>query len=190
MLTYGQNIVQTYASERVARDLRARIIAKISEQEFSYIESVTPAKLLTNLTSDVDAVKNFVSQAIASMISSLFMIVGASALLLWMNWRLALAVLVIMPIIGIMFTLVFRKVRTLFKISQETIDHLNKIINESILGAALIRLLNSEMVEYEKFIIYNTKAKEIGLSILTLFATLIPIITLTANIALLVILIL
>lgn len=188
--TYGQSIAQTYASERVARDLRAEIIAKISKQDYAYIERATPSKLLTNLTSDVDAVKTFVSQAIASMVSSVFLIIGASILLFLIDWKLALAVLSVVPIIGIVFSFVFRKVRSLFKVSQETIDWLNKIINESILGAALIRLLNSQSHEYTKFIEANTKAKEIGLSILSLFATLIPIITFTSNIAILVILML
>jgi len=74
-LTYLQSIVQTYASERVARDLRTRVAAKISGQSYAFVERITPAKLLTNLTSDVDAVKLFVSQAIASIIVSVFLIV-------------------------------------------------------------------------------------------------------------------
>ena len=49
VFTYLQNIAQVLASERVARDMRSDIMAKISVQPFSYIESVTPAKLLTNL---------------------------------------------------------------------------------------------------------------------------------------------
>src|SRR3984885_6928683 len=65
-LTYLQSVAQTYASERVARDLRTRVAARISVQSYAYVERVTPAKLLTNLTSDIDAVKLFVSQAIAS----------------------------------------------------------------------------------------------------------------------------
>ena len=130
------------------------------------------------------------SQAITSIISSVFLIIGASILLLLINYKLAIAVLLIVPVIGITFSFIFKKVRSLFKISQETIDWLNKIINESVLGAALIRLLNSQSYEYNKFIIANTKAKEVGLSILSLFATLIPIITFTSNIAILIILML
>ena len=76
VLAYGQSLVQTWASERVAKDLRTRVAAKISHQSFAWVEQLTPAKLLTNLTSDVDAVKTFVSQAIASIISSLFLIWG------------------------------------------------------------------------------------------------------------------
>jgi ATP-binding cassette subfamily B protein len=188
VLTYGQNIVQTWASEKVARELRSRLAAKISVQSFGWVEKLTPAKLLTNLTSDVDGVKIFISQAIASIISSVFLIIGASILLLSINWRLGLAILGIIPFIGITFQLVLRKVRVLFKRGQEAIDWLNRVINESILGASLIRLLNTQQQEYDKFLLANTEARDIGLAILRLFASLIPAITLATNIATVVIL--
>jgi ATP-binding cassette, subfamily B, bacterial len=188
VLTYAQSVTQTWAAERVARDLRTRLAAKVSVQSFAWVERITPAKLLTNLTSDVDGVKLFVSMAIASIISSLFLIVGASVLLLSINWRLGLGILGIVPFIAITFQLVLRKVRTLFKKSQEAIDWLNRVISESILGASLIRLLNAQQIEYAKFMRANSEARDLGLSILRLFASLIPSITLAVNVATVVIL--
>ena len=183
VLTYLQSIVQTYASEKVARDLRTRVAAKISVQSYAFVEQVTPSKLLTNLTSDIDAVKLFVSQAIATIIASVFLIVGAGVLLLMINWRLGLSVLGIVPFIAITFQLVLRKVRPLFQKAQEAIDWLNRVINESILGAALIRLLNTQQMEYDKFLAANTEAKDIGLRTLRMFAAMIPVITFAANLA-------
>ncbi len=181
LLTYLQSLVQTYASERVAKDLRTRLAAKLATQTYSFVEQITPAKLLTNLTSDVDGVKLFVSMAIATIISSIFLIIGSSVLLLSINWRLGLSVLVIVPFIGIVFYLALKKVRELFKKGQEAIDWLNRVINESILGATLIRLLNSQEVEYQKFVSANAEAKNVGLSILSIMSALIPAITLAAN---------
>jgi ATP-binding cassette subfamily B protein len=186
--SYFQSLVQTFASERVAKDLRSRLAEKISLQSYSYVEKVTPARLLTNLTSDVDSVKLFVSQAVASIVSSVFLIAGASILLLSINWRLALAILGVVPFIGISFQLVLRRIRVLFKRGQEAIDWLNRVINESILGAALIRLLNTQQAEYEKFVAANTEARDISLTILRLFAGLIPAITLAWNLSVVIIL--
>ena len=183
ILTYLQSLVQTYASERVAKDLRARLVAKISVESYAFVEKVSPAKLLTNLTSDVDSVKLYVSQAVASIISSIFLIVGSSALLLSINWRLGLSILGIIPVIGITLAVVLAKVRKLFKKGQETVDWLNRVINESILGATLIRILYTPHLEFVKFAQANAQAREIGLSILRLFAGVIPIITLASNIA-------
>jgi ATP-binding cassette subfamily B protein len=183
IFTYLQSIIQTFASEKVARDMRKKLALKISEQDYAYIQDATPGKLLTNLTSDVDAIKMFVSQAIVSIVSSVVLIIGASILLLKINWKLGLIVLLIIPIIATTFFIVFKKVKTLFRKTQEVIDWLNKVINESILGAALIRVLNAQFTEYNKFMDANSEAKNLGMSILRLFATLIPIIVLTSNLA-------
>ncbi len=183
VFTFLQGLLQTFASERVARDLRTQLADKISRQSYAFIQQADPSKLLTNLTSDIDSVKLFVSMAVVSLASSLFIIIGASALLLSINWRLALSVLAIIPIISGAFFLVFRRVRVLFKKSREVIDWLNKVINESIIGAALVRVLNSQMLEYNKFMDANTQAKNLGISILKLFATLIPIVVFVSNMA-------
>ena len=181
VFSYLQSIIQTYVSERVARELRTKLSQQISKQSYLFIEKANPSKLLTNLTADVDSIKLFISQAIVSVISSLFIIIGASILLITINLKLALCVIAIIPVIGITFFVVLRKVRVLFKQSREVIDWLNKVINESILGAALIRVVNSQMMEYNKFLEANTRAKTLGLSVLRLFAGLIPVITFTAN---------
>lgn len=190
VLTYIQSIVQTYASEKVARDLRNELAAKIAEQSFLFVQGQTPSKLLTNLTSDIDGIKLFVSQAIVALVSSAFLVLGASALLLSIHLRLGLAVLIAIPLIASTFFFSFAKVRKLFLEAQGVIDRLNKVINESILGSALIRVLNSQKYEYDKFVAVNTEAKNIGLRILSIFAGLIPLITFFANMALLTILVL
>lgn len=183
LFAFLQGLLQTYASEQVARDLRISLTAKISRQSYAFIQQANPSKLLTNLTSDIDSIKVFVSMAIASLASSIFIILAATVLLLTINWRLALAVLTIIPIISVAFFLVFRKVRVLFKKSREVIDWLNKVINESIMGAALVRVLNSQALEYGKFMDANTQARNLGMSILKLFATLIPIVVFVSNMA-------
>ena len=190
IFTYLQSIIQTYASERVAKDLRSSLSDKISQQGLSYILKANPSKLLTNLTSDVDSIKMFVSMAVVTIVSSIFMIIGTSVLLIMVNWKLGLAVIAIVPIIGGAFFIVLSKVRGLFKKSREIIDRLNKIINESILGAALIRVLNSQQPEYIKFTAANSDARTLGMSILRLFAALIPIVMFVANMAMVTILVL
>lgn len=189
VLTYLQSIVQTYVSEVVARDLRKNLTEKISNHSYAEVQTITPAKLLTNLTSDIDSVKNFVAQAVVNIVSSAFIILGASFLLISINWKLGLAVVSIVPIIGGTFFIIISRVRALFLKTREIIDWLNKVINESILGAALIRVLNSQPLEHEKFADANSNARNVGLQILKLFSTMIPIINFAANFAILLILV-
>jgi ATP-binding cassette subfamily B protein len=186
--TYLQNIVQVYVSELVAKNLRNQLSDKISGQNYSQIDKLNPSRLLTNLTSDIDAIKLFVSQAVALLISSIFLIIGASALLLLTDWKLGLAVLTIVPIIGFTFSIVLQKVQAFFLSSREVIDGLNRVINESILGASLVRVVNSEKREDEKFYDANDKSLQIGLKIIGIFSALIPSIGFIASLSSLIIL--
>ena len=183
IFTFLQGILQTYASEKVARDLRTKLTEKISRQSYAFIQQSNPAKLLTNLTSDIDSIKMFVSMAVVALFSSIFIVIGASILLLTIDWKLALNVLVIIPVIIGAFGLVFGKLGALFRKSREVVDRLNKIITESIIGAALVRVVNAQITEYNKFLEANTTARNISLSILKLFATLIPIVVFVGNMA-------
>ncbi|MFA6275598.1 MAG: ABC transporter ATP-binding protein [Pedobacter sp.] len=186
---YLQGLLQIYTSEKVSLDLRTKLAVKISKQGVGFIAEHTAAKLLTNLTSDVEAVKAFVSQAIVSIISSVVIIFGSAILLFGIDWQLGLIVICITSTIGVTFYLVLKKVKAKYKVSREVIDRLNKIISESILGAFLVRVVNSQHLEYDKFLVASVKGRDLGLSILRLFAWLIPIITFTASMAALVILV-
>jgi len=183
IFTILQGILQTYASERVARDLRTKLTDKISRQHYSFIQQTNPSKLLTNLTSDVDSVKMFVSMAVVNLASSIFIVIGASILLISIDWKLALNVLVIIPVIITAFAIVFGRLSSLFKKSREVVDRLNKVINESIMAAALVRVVNAQTTEYNKFMDANAQAKNLGISILRMFATLIPIVVFVGNMA-------
>lgn len=189
VLMYFQGLIQVYVSETVARDLREKLADKISRQSYVYVQSISPAKLLTNLTSDIDNIKLFVSQAIVNLFASILLIIGASTLLLMTNWKLASLVILAIPIIAVTFYLIIIKVRVLFKKSSEIIDWLNRVINENIIGASLIRVINVEKNEHNKFLEASTNAKDIGLKILSLFAILIPVIIFVSNLATLVILV-
>jgi len=188
LLLYLQSIVQVMLSERVAKNLRSTLMARIATQDTEYIQKTTPEKLLTYVTSDVDAVKGFVSQAMSSIISSVFLITGALVLLITINWRLTLAVTTVLPIIGGIFYVILSRVRKLFRANQEAIDALNRNINNNIVASSLIRILNSQSYEYDKFLLSSGRSLDIGMQILRYFAFMMPSIALLSSLATLIIL--
>ncbi|HEY4030546.1 MAG TPA: ABC transporter ATP-binding protein [Caulobacteraceae bacterium] len=183
-----QNLVQTMASERVARDLRTRLADKVSQQTFAQIEAQTPAKLLTNFTSDIDAIKMFVAQAAPALISSIFVILAASGILLWLNWKLALAVLPVFPLMAVSFVVLMKRVRKLFGQIQGIVDVMNRVLNENIVGAALIRLVGATARELIRFSDAAEQARVISMKILIQFAAMMPIFSFLSNVATLTIL--
>ncbi len=185
----SQSVVEVFTSERVARDLRQRLAERLSHQSYGFVLERDPSRLLTHLTSDVDAIKFFVSQVIAGIVSSLVVLCGASIFLLSLNWRLGLAVLLILPVIGVIFSVVLVRVRVLFKQGREVIDRLNAVIGENIAGAALVRVLNFAEVEKQRFEEINSKARDLGLTILRNFAAMIPAVTFLSSLGTLIILV-
>lgn len=188
LFTFSQTVMTAFVSERSARDLRSRLVNKISTQSYMYTQEKTPSFLLTNLTSDVDAVKSFIGNTVPGLVSALLTLIGAAILILMTDWKLGLGVLSIIPVIGIAFYISFSRMGKLFGITQGIVDRLNTVINSTIVGAALVRVLNSGKTEFNKFESANADARDNGMKILMLFALLIPIITFAASLASLVIL--
>ncbi|MEY4640784.1 MAG: hypothetical protein RLZZ227_778 [Pseudomonadota bacterium] len=179
--TAWQNMLQTLVSEQVAMDLRGTLAGTIAGQGYRFIEDKNPARLLTNLTSDVDSIKLFVSLVIPTMVTSAVVIVGTSVILLILDWELAAIVLLVIPLLGGTFFVIMGKMRPYFMQSREVVDWLNKVIRESIIGAALIRVLDTATLEQDKFNEVNRKGRDLGFRIVKLFSLMVPIITFVSS---------
>jgi ATP-binding cassette subfamily B protein len=190
LFTYVQSVLQTYLAERASYDMRNELASKISNLSYKQIEDQTTSKLLTNFTSDVQAIKDFLSFAVGIIIFCVVVIIGAAGLLLSINWKLAMVVLLIIPFIGVVFGVLFSKLGPLFKKTQEIIDGFNVIIGQSVVGAAIVRVLNLGTAEYRKFREQNDVAKENSLKIIRSFSLMIPFVGLISNLAALIILLL
>ena len=185
--TMFQIYFSAYTSEKIALDYRAKLINKLSKQSFGYVSKSGPADLLTNITSDVDAIKNLVSQGLVNALSALILLVGSVFLLLSINLRLGLIAISVLPILIVTFIFIFTRITKYFKLAQENISRINKVINESVLGAMLVRVLNSQAAEQSKFEKVNQTSKEIGYKIIDSFSALIPIVSLVSNLAVVII---
>ncbi len=183
-----QNVVSNITAEKIAKELRRLVVEKISRQSFTYINNVSTSKLLTNLTSDVDAVKQFINQGLVMAFAAVVQLVGSIILLLSINWQLAIPIILTIPVLFITFMIIFSRIEKYFKLGQEVIDKLNRVINESIVGSALIRVLHARDFELKKFSVANEEAKSIGVKIISGFASLFPIISLVVNVAFLIVL--
>ncbi|MEO6728763.1 MAG: ABC transporter ATP-binding protein [Candidatus Dojkabacteria bacterium] len=186
--TLVQNFLGSVTAEKVAAELRRQLINKISKQSFKYVNEVGSSKLLTNLTADVDSVKLFIQQGIVFAFAAVVQLIGSIIILLSLNWRLAIPILLTIPVLGISFGVIFSRLEVYFTKAQEVIDKLNRVINESIVGSALVRVLNARKFETKKFLIVNEEAKDIGTRIVQGFAALFPLINIVVNFSFLVVL--
>ncbi len=183
-----QIYISTYFSERVGRDLRLQLINKIGDQTFDYVATSTPGRLMTVMTSDVNSVQDVMSQGLVIMLGAIITLIGSIVSLLLINFKIGLYTICILPFLIIAFAIIFRKLGGLFKRRQETVEKVNAVINESIIGSALVRVLNSSKIEVKKFDDTNSYSRDIGLAIVRGIAALIPIVTLLGNGAVVIIL--
>jgi ATP-binding cassette subfamily B protein len=186
--TVAQITVSTILSEKVAKDLRQKLLDKLSKSSYRWVLSRTPSELLTNFTSDVDSVKNLISQGLVQASTSIILLFGSVFLILSLNLKLGLIALSILPIIVFVFVFIFSKIGSLFRKSQEIISKINKVINESVIASMLVRVLNSQKEEEKKFEQVNIEARDVGYRIIDLFSSLIPVINLVYNLAVVLIL--
>ena len=183
ILTLLQTIISVYISERVAKDLRTDLIQKILSQPISFVNKRESSDLFTNITSDTEQVKDIISQGFASIFSAIIILIGSVILLFSINVRLAFIAIVTLPLIIAVFAFIFKNISSLFRSAQEVLGNINKVINESVLGAMLIRVLNAQNYENTKFQEVNIRSRDIGFNITNLFASLIPAINLVSNFA-------
>ncbi len=183
LATIGQIIISNLATEDLAATIRSKLIQKISQLSYSTVNQITSSKLLTIITSDVDAVKNLFNQGIVQIFSSIVLLIGASIAMLAINSQLGLIVVATIPALFITFGFIFSSISKSFKKAQENLDKLNRVINESIVGAALTKVLNSGYVEMIKFHEVNEVTRQTNLKIVYGFASLIPVISILANLA-------
>lgn len=188
ILAIVQIYASTFFSEKVALDLRYSLINKISIQSFTYISNSTPGRLMTILTSDIDAVKNVISQGLVTLLGAVVTLLGSAVLLLTINVRLALYTIAVIPLLVITIGFIFGTLTKLFRQGQENLEKINAVINETIIGSSLIRVLHSISSEINKFKMVNEKSRDIGLGIVKNISALIPAITLLANIITMIIL--
>lgn len=183
LLTLFQIMVSVYIAERVAKDLRNSLVKKIMSQPISFVNERESSDLFTNITSDVEQVKDIISQGVASIFSAFIILIGSVILLFSINVRLALIAIISLPLIIAVFAFIFKNISALFRAAQEILGSINKVINESVLGAMLVRVLNAQQYENNKFEKVNTQGRDIGFNITNLFASLIPAINLVSNFA-------
>ncbi len=188
LVSIFQVVASSYLSEKVGFNLRHHLIGKISNQTHGYVATSTPGRILTVMTSDIEAVKNIVSQGFVTLLGAAVFLVGSVVMLLTINIRLALYTISVIPFLIIAFAFIFGTLGKLFNEAQENTERINAVINETIIGSSLVRVFSSMSYEIKKFHTINERTKDVGVKIVYGFAALIPVIMLLANAAILIIL--
>jgi len=179
------NFLQGYwsevASQGVAYDLRNVIFEKLQKLSFSYHDRSQTGKLMTRMTSDVELVQHFVGRGALLLVSAILMLLGTLAIMFWMNWKLALVVFFVVPVILVFFSVFVRKIMPVSLRVQKKLGALNTILQENLAGMRVVKAFAREDYETARYLAQNEELLDENIYMVGLFSSIFPLIFFFAN---------
>ncbi|RUA09702.1 MAG: ABC transporter ATP-binding protein [Flavobacteriia bacterium] len=147
----GQNII---------KDIRTKLFNHLLGFKMDFFNKQAVGKLVTRVVSDIETISSIFGQGLFTIISDLLKMLVIAVVMLWMNWRLALIVFAVLPLL-IYATRVFQKaMKGAFQEVRTEVANLNSFVQERITGMKIVQLFTREKIEYQKFLGINERHKK------------------------------
>src|ERR1700731_1119932 len=151
LLEYLQTYFMQWAGQMVMFDLRKQIFRHLQHMHIGFYDKNPVGRLVTRVTSDVDALNEMFTSGVVSIFEDVFVLAGITAIMLCMNWKLALITLAVLPLIAIATKLFRDRVRDSYRRIRTAIARINAYMQEHVSGMVVLQLFNREQRAFEKF---------------------------------------
>ena len=151
LVDFGDLYIRHALGERVIFDLRVRIYAHLQRLSLSFFERTSTGELMSRVTNDVNALEQFVTHGVALTAVDLLRLVGASAVLLVLNWQLALVVLIPLPVMAIGLRYFNQRVRPVYRRVRDRLGDINARLQDNLAGIRVIQAFGQEEAELIQF---------------------------------------
>ena len=163
-------------------DLREDLFAKVQQFSFKNIDTYSTGSLVTRLTNDIQQIQNVIMMGLRLMLRAPGMFVGALIMAFIMNARLAVVILVVIPLLSLAIALILRIAFPSLTRMQEKLDRLNSGIQEALTNVRVIKSFVREDFEEDKFREMNQDLKESSLNAMKIVIATMPVMMLAMNI--------
>ncbi|MDQ3360314.1 MAG: ABC transporter ATP-binding protein/permease [Actinomycetota bacterium] len=181
LFTFLQGYLAERASQGVAYDLRDALFGQMERLSFSYYDRVQTGQLVQRLTNDVEQIRSFAGSGVVQLANAVVMLIGAASLLFYLDARLALVSLAVVPAIALLLVRFVRLIRPLFGQVQQTLGRLNTVLQEDLSGVRVIRAFAREDYETARYKNVNDELLDRNLQTVRVFANNFPFVFLLAN---------
>jgi ABC-type multidrug transport system fused ATPase/permease subunit len=147
----GDQYTRHVLGARFIFDLRMHIYAYLQRLSLSFFERTSTGELMSRVTNDVNALENFVTHGVILTSIDLLRLVGASAVLLVLDYRLALIVLVLLPIMAVGLRWFNQRVRPIYRRVRDRLGDINAKLEDNLAGIRVIQAFGQEEIELERF---------------------------------------
>jgi ATP-binding cassette subfamily B protein len=167
----------------LGRDIRKALFDRVQSFSTREVGRFGTPSLITRTTNDVQQVQMLMVMTLTMMLSAPIMGVGAIILALNQNVPLSSLLLIIVPILGVIVTLLVRRMRPLFKLMQVRIDSINRVLREQITGIRVIRAFVRDEPERDRFQQANSEVYDVALGSGRLMGLMFPAVMSVVNLS-------
>ncbi|MDY5483150.1 MAG: ABC transporter ATP-binding protein [Clostridium sp.] len=179
-------ILGAYFSAKAAicftSDLRKDVFAKVQQFSFKNIDEYSTGSLVTRLTNDIQQVQNVMMMGLRLFLRAPGLLIGALIMAFTMNARLALIILIVIPILALAILTILRTAFPRFEFMQKKLDALNNGIQEVLTNIRVVKSFVREDHETERFAVMNRELKESSLRAMRIVIATMPVMMLAMNV--------
>ncbi|HYW30642.1 MAG TPA: ABC transporter ATP-binding protein [Gemmatimonas sp.] len=181
---YGETLMTSLLGQRVMRDLRAALFARLQRLPVAYFDRTPVGRLVTRVTSDVESLNELFTSGVVAGLGDLFTLLAISIVMLVVDWRLALASFAVIPFVFLASRVFQSRVRTAYRDIRTRLARLNAFLQERLAGIRVVQLFGREHTEKERFDDLNRAHLDAHLKSITVYALYFPVIEFLTTFAL------
>ncbi|MBU6288326.1 MAG: ABC transporter ATP-binding protein [Chloroflexota bacterium] len=149
--TYGQTHIMSWVGQTVLFSMRRDLFLHLQRLSFNFYDRMEAGRIMSRMTGDVNALNDFLTSGIVAIASDVFVLLGIVVLMLALNWRLALATMIVAPIIALVTHLYRRRSRTLYREVRWQNSIVTTYLAENISGVRAVQAFAREDLNRRRF---------------------------------------
>lgn len=185
--SFAAEYFETYLLQRTGQqimfDLRSEIYRHLQRLDVAFYDRTPVGRLMTRVTSDVDALNDLFTSGVVSVFGDVFTLIGIMAILLTMDWRLALVTFSVLPLIVYVTQWFRRHVRDSYRTVRALIARINGFLQEAITGMATVQLFRQESRTFARFDELNRTHRDANIASIFYYAVFYPSIEIVGALA-------
>ena len=176
VFSYFQVVHLNTVGQYVMFDIRRELYDKLQHQEIAYYDRNPVGRIMTRLTSDVDALNELFTQGVTDLLGDLVMIGAIITMMLWMDARLTLVTLLTVPMLFAATTWFRRGARRGYDMVRTRIARINAFLQEHFAGAQTVQIFNAETKSLNKFDAINEDYRRANIDTIFYYAVFFPLV--------------
>ena len=176
VVEYGQTLLTTYIGQRVMYDLRMQIFGHLQRLSISFYDRNPVGRLMTRVTSDVETLNELFSSGVVTVFGDVFTLIAIMAMMLLIDWRLALVTFSVIPLVWLTARSFRRRVRQAFSDIRVRLARLNAYLQERLSGMRVVQLFGREADSATRFASLNRDHLEAHRRSITIYAVFFPVV--------------